>query len=369
MIQFKAQYFDGYSSKPFDVIVEVDSKGYISLRPEQHKENIPNIPEETTLKNLNISRRLGNTPRQLKYPEGQTLVVNNNTVVDEIIKRYGKENLLRKAVTLFESKLRYIPILFIIAVALVSFIKFIVLPAATTRIAHQMPQKVVTKIGEQSFSDIETILFSASTLSEETQTRIKKHFEPLMQQFNDIELTVEFRDSHIGPNALAFPHGMIVFTDDLVNLAQHDDELLAIFAHEIGHVYHRHSMQNIVHQSSLNLLITMAFGGAGTGLAGGISNTIMNGSYSRHLETEADDFSLHYAEHEVFDPVHFSNIMQRMVESSGIECSRENHKVSCGSDEENAIEGFLSTHPVSEDRIQRFLNLHLTQQSEKGSSL
>lgn len=364
MIEFKAQFFDGQSSQPYNVIVKVDGQGSWSIHPQTTEQQPPAFPQHTSLADISISRRLGSTPRRINYPDGQILVVKDNDTVDGIIRAHGTVNWLNKIVSLLESKLRYIALLFLAAIGLIALFKFVIIPAASIRIAHQMPQSMVTKIGEQSFSNIEGFLFEPSKLTDDTKTRIKNHFQPLLNQFPHIELNVEFRDSHIGPNALAFPHGTIVFTDDLVDLSEHDDELLSIFAHEIGHVYHRHSMQNVVHQSSLSVLTTLVFGGAGNGLAGGVSDTVMHGSYSRDFETEADDFSLHYAEHELFDPIHFSNIMQRMVERAGIECERKGNQVICGTEEGNMLDGFLSTHPVSEVRIQRFLDLHFAQKAE-----
>ncbi len=97
-------------------------------------------------------------------------------------------------------------------------------------------------------------------------------------------------------------------------------------------------------------------------MASNVSSALAQGSYSRELETEADDFSYYYAQYNIFDPIHFANIMQRMIEESGVSCKRENNIVHCGSETANKLEGFLSTHPVSEARIQRFLDLHIAQQ-------
>ena len=41
--------------------------------------------------------------------------------------------------------------------------------------------------------------------------------------------------------ALALPGGIIVVTDDMVNLAANDPELLAVLAHEMGHLRGRHA--------------------------------------------------------------------------------------------------------------------------------
>ena len=58
----------------------------------------------------------------------------------------------------------------------------------------------------------------------------------------------------LGPNAFALPAGTIVITDELVQLARHDDELRAVFAHEIGHITGRHAMRMLLQNSATALL-------------------------------------------------------------------------------------------------------------------
>ncbi len=47
----------------------------------------------------------------------------------------------------------------------------------------------------------------------------------------------------VGANAFALPSGIVVMTDELVELAKTDDELVAVLAHEIGHVRGRHALR------------------------------------------------------------------------------------------------------------------------------
>ena len=59
----------------------------------------------------------------------------------------------------------------------------------------------------------------------------------------------------MGANAFALPNGTIVVTDDLVKLAEHDDELVAVLAHEIGHVVSRHALRRVLQDSGVMLLV------------------------------------------------------------------------------------------------------------------
>jgi Zn-dependent protease with chaperone function len=67
---------------------------------------------------------------------------------------------------------------------------------------------------------------------------------------------LEFRaGAIIGPNAIAFPGGIIVKTDEMVESAAEMEEVLARLAHEIGHVEHRHTMRNVLQNSAIGVVV------------------------------------------------------------------------------------------------------------------
>ena len=47
----------------------------------------------------------------------------------------------------------------------------------------------------------------------------------------------------MGLNAAALPNNTIIVTDELVKLNGADEEVLAVLAHEQGHLVQKHSMQ------------------------------------------------------------------------------------------------------------------------------
>ncbi len=59
--------------------------------------------------------------------------------------------------------------------------------------------------------------------------------------------SLNFREGGaIGPNAFALPSGTIILTDELVDIAGDDNDMvLAVLAHEIGHVDKKHSLRQI----------------------------------------------------------------------------------------------------------------------------
>src|SRR6187431_3049451 len=51
-------------------------------------------------------------------------------------------------------------------------------------------------------------------------------------------------------NAMALPSGVVIVTDDLVGLAKDADDVVAVLAHEVGHLEGRHGVRAVI-QSAL----------------------------------------------------------------------------------------------------------------------
>ena len=58
------------------------------------------------------------------------------------------------------------------------------------------------------------------------------------------------------------PSGEIIITDKLIEMADNQQEIDSILLHEIGHVVHRHGLQQIIHGSLITIAITMIAGDA-----------------------------------------------------------------------------------------------------------
>ena len=143
-----------------------------------------------------------------------------------------------------------------------------------------------------------------------------------------------------GANAFALPSGIIVVTDELVELAQDDDEILAVMAHELGHVHHRHIMRTIIQNSATALIIAILIGDLSSiaGLSATIPTVLMEAHYSREFELEADSFAVHRLSEMGKNPAALGRILQRLT---------EDHE----SDEGSTLWRYLSTHPATQERV------------------
>jgi predicted Zn-dependent protease len=144
-------------------------------------------------------------------------------------------------------------------------------------------------------------------------------------------------------NAFAAPGGYIYVTRGILALFKNEAELATVLGHELGHVNHRHSVKKM---SQLILIqVGMAVGSALSetfkdisGLAG-IGIQLLFLKFSRSDEREADTAGVLYSRSGGYNPEHmisFFNALQKMGDLSG------------GG---HSLPGFLSTHPLTTDRI------------------
>jgi Zn-dependent protease with chaperone function len=216
------------------------------------------------------------------------------------------------------------------------------LPAVTESLVKRVPMSTEKSLGSDILEAFgKSRWFSDSQIDQEKLRSIQTDFRALCKGLpTETHLQVVFRGSEMmGPNAFALPGGTIIITDQMIELAQTREEILAVLAHEIGHVEHRHSLRLIV-QSSLAALVATAVTADAASLSAAVAGApviLIQKKYSRKFETEADEFAFNLLREHHISPAAFADIMERLG-------AREGHDRS-GS--------FLSTHPATADRIRR----------------
>ncbi len=95
------------------------------------------------------------------------------------------------------------------------------------------------------------------------------------------------------PNAFALPGGKIFLLDGLIQKADSPDEIAGVLAHELGHVKHRDHLRQLIQTGGTSFLFGLLFGDvSGAGAVIFTSRTLLNASYSREAEQNADDFAI-----------------------------------------------------------------------------
>lgn len=135
-------------------------------------------------------------------------------------------------------------------------------------------------------------------------------------------------------NAFALPGGHIVFLSGLIEDLHGPDELAGVLAHEMSHVLERHITERLVRATGVGLLFTWMTGDPSS-LIAGAGSLLVNLSYSRGDEAEADARGVALLETAGFATGGLASFFLRMEEHQG---------------KGDMLPQLLSTHPRSADR-------------------
>jgi Zn-dependent protease with chaperone function len=94
-------------------------------------------------------------------------------------------------------------------------------------------------------------------------------------------------------NAFCAPGGYIYVYTGLIKFLEHEDELAGVMGHEIAHADLRHSTQQLTQAFGISVLLAILIDGD-PGLLSEIAASLVNLSFSRSDESEADETSVEY---------------------------------------------------------------------------
>jgi len=306
MSSLAAHYFDGQHARRHEVTL-VLSGGMMKIVGRE-------VDAEFEARRVRISTRIAAAPRWIYLPGGGACVTEDNEGVDRLVRERATQRVLHR--------LEAHPGFAVLAVALVAALFWVIvdraLPFAAARVAEHIPMEAEATLGREALAGkLESL---AALAGEAPGYRLEFRASPV-----------------IGANAFALPSGIIVLTDELVKLAQADDEVLAVLAHELGHVRHRHVMRRLLEGSAIALLVAGVTGdvASATSLAAAAPTLVLQTKFSRDNEREADAYAIDLLRRAGIAPHHFGAILARM--------------------EAQAPRGpmlptFLSTHPATEER-------------------
>ena len=287
---------------------------------------------------IKISSRLGNTPREIRLPDGGLFVSEQNQQIDDMIKAL-KAGVSVSLMHRLESHFGLIFVSLVVALLVTWLTISQGIPRVAESLARNMPAVMVDQFDTQ-MKVLDSTIFEQSKLTQQEQDNLRELFQPYLDQHSNLNPVLHIRTG-IGVNALALPGGDIVFTDELIKLAGSDEQLISVLFHELGHLEQRHFLRRTLQSSMTAILLLFVVGDLETlDLVVGIPAVIADLSYSIDFEREADLFALEQMHRNGLDLDAFGAIMLRMVEADGNE--------ELGQMDE--LEGFLSTHPKTEDR-------------------
>lgn len=161
-------------------------------------------------------------------------------------------------------------------------------------------------------------------------------------------------------NAFALPGGQIFITLGLLNKLETEAQLAGVLSHEMGHVIERHTAQQMA-KSQLGEMFVVAVGAAasdpnhGAGTYGptviaATVNHMLQLRYSRHDESEADQWGLKLMSQVGFNPRAMIEVMEILKASGGKERTAEIFQTHPNPDLRiKQINAYLQEHPPSPD--------------------
>ncbi|MDX1695478.1 MAG: M48 family metallopeptidase, partial [Ketobacteraceae bacterium] len=217
-------------------------------------------------------------------------------------------------------------------------------------IAEQVPARWEHNLGETTIAQVKV---GRRVVTSDAATRsLKALTEPLFANVESDRYEFEvIITNDPAVNAFALPGGFIVINAGLIQEADNASEVQGVLAHEIAHVTEQHGIRNIINTAGICLLVDALLGDV-SGVLAMLANAaplLINQSYSRKFETEADERGLALLERANIDPVGLVTFFEKMLK-------REQERMEAIEDEdtrtlvEDAM-GFISTHPATEDRI------------------
>ncbi|HRK97356.1 MAG TPA: M48 family metalloprotease [Alphaproteobacteria bacterium] len=147
-------------------------------------------------------------------------------------------------------------------------------------------------------------------------------------------------------NAFALPGGYIYVTRGILSLANDEDELASVLAHEVGHITARHQSERystgVLTALGASIIASVA-GTPGVSQALNVGTNLYMSSYSRDQESQADQLGIRYLSRAGYDPFAMSRFLNQLDRHDRVS------KKSDGS--QDRANSFFSTHPVTAERV------------------
>jgi predicted Zn-dependent protease len=332
MTAFEGVLFDGVRAAGLPVQVEAQGNDVLiadALDP----------PRRIARDQISADAPIPGVPRLLRLPGGALIETGAH---DAVASLWPPKDIIARAAFAIESRWWAVLTGLALTAGSVWLIVAFVLPLAAEPVSRRISPKVEAFMGKQTLAFLDRTILSPSTLTDEETDKRQNAFAEFVNGEDAQSYWLEFR--HAGtPNALALPGGIIIVTDEMVRATANDAEFLAVVAHEIGHVRGHHAMRLVLQDSGLAVLMTALAGDAvgTTVLAAALPAVLLRTRYSRQFESEADDYAFAMLKRHGQSPQAFADLLRRLRLSE--------HETG----DSHSLRQYLSTHPATEERIQR----------------
>lgn len=328
----EAGYYDGKTSRRHAVRLQAGPDGVeiIGSGWDRHE----------PFAGLRVSEPIGGAPRTLTFADGSYCEVVQGRELDALLATVGHRD---HAVARWQNswRLALAGVAFMLAVLLAGYRWG--LPWLAERTAPMIPSPAVSYMSQQVLKTLDGNMLAPSALPVERQQALAEGLRSIAS--GDPELAnsrLLFRSApKAGPNAFALPDGEIVLFDELVALADSDEEVLGVLAHELAHVKFRHGLRQVI-QSSVVAAVAASYFGDISSLLSGLTAVLLESKYSRGFELEADAYGATLMRRNGRSAEGLATMLEKM--------ERIHEKKSPGT---QSHADWLSSHPETAERIER----------------
>jgi Zn-dependent protease with chaperone function len=326
-----ANYFDGRSTRVHVVELSVAGADLVIAGED--------IDLRVPFTQVIVDERLGRAPRRLRLADGTFCEVRDlealDTLLSAVAHRDGWVDRMQRHVQF---------VLFSIAAcaALAGAAYEWGLPWAAAKGAHHLPPGIGKTLSVQTLKLLDGNILMPSKLAEERRQELSAKFhELLLPKGGTPQSDLLFRRSpQLGANAFTLPDGTIIVLDDLITAIADDPQIMAVFAHELGHAHGRHGLQLLLQTSAVGAFWTLYVGDISNLLAAAPA-AIVQAKYSQDLEEQADDYGAALLIRNGMSPALLADALKKLAESHT----------------ESANGGYLSSHPSTDERMRHLRRL------------
>ena len=215
------------------------------------------------------------------------------------------------------------------------------MPLIAERLTPLLPQSFEQRLGDVAEQQVKAVFGDKVCANPAGQAAFVKLIDALRGAAGlDRSVAPVVLSSEIA-NAIALPGGKVFLFSALLDKATDPDEIAGVIAHEFGHVAHRDNMRGLIHNGGTSFLVGLLFGDVtGSGALIFTSRTLINSSYSRAAEQNADTFSIDIMRRLGRSPTPMGELLFRITGKEG-----------------GPGLGILSSHPLTQDRLARMKQL------------
>jgi len=326
---FPGNYFDGQTAKPQPVTVELKNQR-IKFTPADNSFN-----RELQQRDLFNTEQVGYNRLLLRFGnEGAELLdVRSDEFVQLFKKEFphvkGGQNMLER---IANSGWKGITTLVGLLIGAVLLLYFFAIPWTGDLAARFFPQHYEQQLGDLLYKSI-----IREYVIDSTKTALLNELVQEVDFKSEYNLNIIVVDYDM-KNAFAMPGGHIVVFSGIMDDMRGYPELMGLLAHEVSHVNERHTLRSLFRSLSGYIFISVLLNDI-NGLTTVVlenANSIKSLSFSRNLEQEADMEGLKIMFHNKIDPNGMVDLFENLMSDGDLPEEME----------------FLSTHPVSEKRIE-----------------